>query len=130
MAMAATFLEKRGDWNIYSINVDVAAGATVASGGQIVAANATYPHLILGCFLNANVAGTVKIVRGAATEMTGTINIAATGGFVLPRNPIIENFVPSAAWGATAANEAISLVTVTCTIDGILIYATAGALSS
>ena len=103
-------------WKFYSAEVDLPAGATT----ELVAAVTSKRIRVVALFLNANVAGTVTL-KSATTDISGDINLAATGGFVLP--PVPADSVRSYGWFDTAAGEALNATTVTCTVDGVLVYA-------
>ncbi|HUU31023.1 MAG TPA: hypothetical protein VMY69_02880 [Phycisphaerae bacterium] len=115
-AMTAKTMGRYGGWAYYSAEVDLPAGART----EIVAAVAGKRIRVVALMINANVAGTVTL-ESATTAISGDINLAATGGFVLP--PVPEESARFYGWMDTAAGEALNATTVTCTIDGVLVFA-------
>ena len=69
----------------------------------------------------ARPSGTVTL-KSASTDISGDLPPVAGGGWVLPCIPA-QN-IPLHGWCETADNEALNITTVTCTFDGVLVYAT------
>ena len=91
--------------------IDVPAGATT----EIISADASNLFYVVGFAVGANVAGTFKFTDGIV-DQTGTMPVGATGGYVVMGQP------SSPLFKTGAINRALSITTVTCTIDGFLIY--------
>jgi hypothetical protein len=89
---------------------------SVAQGGagttELAAASVGNFHKILGCVLTLSAAGTAKFTDGVA-DLTGAMDVAASGGFVLP-----TSIIPYQTTGAT--NRALNLVTVTGLAKGVV----------
>ena len=97
--------------------IDVGAGAT---GTPIAAPAAGLQHWIYGIIGTAGVAdGTIVIQDGAATALTGTMPLAEHGGFVLPISPN-----PAIPWFRCGVAQSFQIVTVGCSFDGVVVYAT------
>lgn len=62
-------------------HVSVAQGA--AGTTQLAAADATKKHKLLGCVLTMSATGTIKF-KDSSGDLTGAMDVAAQGGFVLP----------------------------------------------
>lgn len=88
-----------------------AAGTTV-----LAAADAAKKHKILGCVLTMSLAGTLKFLDSSG-DLTGAMDIGATGGFVLP-----TSMLPYAETGAI--NRSISITTTTGLAKGVVIILT------
>lgn len=114
-AMTAKTMGQYGGWQYYSAELDVPAGATT----ELVAAVTGKRIRVIAVVANANVAGTVTF-KSATTAISGDFSLAATGGFVLP--PVPEESARYYGWMDTAAGEALNVTTVTCTLDGVLVY--------
>ena len=94
--------------------VPVAQGA--AGTTQLAAASAPNKHKVIGCILIMSAAGTLKFVDSAG-DLTGAMDVAANGGFVLP-----TNLLP---WTETGAiNRSISIVTTVGLAKGVAILLT------
>lgn len=93
-----------------SVN-QVGAGTT-----ELAAASVGNNHKILGAILTLSLAGTMKFTDGVA-DLTGPMDVAATGGFVLTTSAI-----PYQVTGAT--NRALNLVTATGAARGVVIILT------
>lgn len=93
---------------------------SVAQGGAgttaLAAADVNNKHKILGAILTMSAAGTLKFTDGVA-DLTGAMDVAATGGFVLPTSTI-----PYQQTGAV--NRALNLVTATGAAKGVVIIVT------
>ena len=87
-----------------------AAGTTV-----LVAASPSNKHKIVGCFLTMSAAGTLKFTDGVG-DLTGALDVAASGGFVLPTS--------SFPYQQTATNSALNLVTTIGLAKGVVIILT------
>jgi hypothetical protein len=89
-----------------------------ASSGDntLVSAVASKKIRVLALFLVAAGAVTVRFESGASgTALTGQMNVAANGGFVLPFNPV--------GWFQTAANTLLNLeLSGAVSVDGSLTY--------
>lgn len=86
-----------------------AAGTTV-----LAAAEADLKHKIVGLTLTMSAAGTMKFTGSG--DLTGAMNVAATGGFVVPPSEYV--------WAETGVNEDLSIVTATGLAKGIVQYIT------
>jgi hypothetical protein len=90
----------------------------VATTGDntIIAAVADKKIRVLAMFGTADVAGTVRFEDGVSgTALTGQVNIADTGGYVLPFNPV--------GWFETSVNTLLNIELVTSgNFDGSITY--------
>lgn len=88
----------------------------VSGDNTIVAAVASKKIRVLSLFLVAAAAVTVRFESGASgTALTGQMNVAANGGFVLPFNPV--------GWFETAASSLLNLeLSGAVSVDGSLCY--------
>jgi len=87
------------------------AGTTV-----LAAASVSNKHKIVGGSLTMATAGTLKFTDGAG-DLTGPMDIGATGGFVFPTSNI-------AYIETTVTNSALSIVTTTSAAHGFIIILT------
>lgn len=87
-----------------------AAGTTV-----LAAALASNKHKIVGCSLTMSAAGSLKFLDGSG-DLTGPMDIGATGGFVWPTSVI--------PYQQTATNSALSITTTTGAAKGVVIILT------
>jgi hypothetical protein len=87
-----------------------AAGTTV-----LAAALASNKHKIVGCSLTLSAAGTLKFLDGSG-DLTGAMDISATGGFVWPTSVI--------PYQQTATNSALSITTTGGAAKGVVIILT------
>ena len=87
-----------------------AAGTTV-----LLTASDTNKHKVLGCVLTMSVVGTLQFTDGTA-DLTGAMNVAETGGFVLP-----TSIVP---YTETVVGRALNLVTTLGAARGVVIVST------
>lgn len=94
--------------------VSVAQGA--AGTTELAAASASNKHKLLGAILTLSAAGTMKFTDGVA-DLTGAMDVAATGGFVLT-----TSLIPYQQTGAV--NRALNLVTTTGAAKGVVIILT------
>ena len=89
-----------------------------ASSGDntLVAAVSSKKIRVLSLFLVASAAVTVRVESGAGgTALTGQMQLAANGGFVLPFNPV--------GWFETAATTLLNLeLSGAISVDGSLVY--------
>jgi len=115
-AMTAKTMNHRQGWTFYSAELDVPAGATT----ELVAAVAGKRIRVVGVVAVANVSGTVTF-KSSTTAISGDIPVAAKGGVVMPLADVRS--APYCGWMDTAAGEALNVTTVTCTLDGVLVYA-------
>lgn len=71
---------------------------------------------VLAAFGLADIAGVIRWESGAGgTALTGEVNVGATGGYVLPLNPL--------GWFETAAGAALNLeVTTSTKFQGTIVY--------
>ena len=115
-AMVSKGMGRTGMWKFYSAELDVPAGATT----ELVAAVTGKQIRVVGLVGVANVSGTVTL-KSSTTAISGDIPVAACGGIVMPIMSAAS--VPVCAWATTAAGEALQITTVTCTFDGVLVYA-------
>lgn len=83
-----------------------AAGTTV-----LAAANGSAKHKIISCVLTLSAAGTLKFLDGVG-DLTGAMDIAASGGFVLP-----ASLLP---YQQTATNSALSITTTGGAAKGVV----------
>lgn len=83
-----------------------AAGTTV-----LAAASPGNRHKIVGCVLTMSAAGTLKFLDGSG-DLTGAMDIVASGGFVLPTSLM--------AYQETAVNSALSITTTTGLAKGVV----------
>lgn len=97
---------------------DVNLAANTANQSIIAAPGASKQIWIYGLIGTADVAGSISIQDEDDTALSGVMPVSATGGFVM--NPS-GNF--SMPWIKVATNKAVEIDTVTCTFDGIVIYA-------
>ena len=94
--------------------------AIVATTGDntLIAASAGFKMRVLALYGTADVAGTVRFESGTGgTALTGQVNVADTGGFVLPFNPV--------GWFETddGDDELLNLeLTTSGNFDGCLVY--------
>ncbi len=88
---------------------------TTSGTTVLAAASPGNKHKILGCILTLHKQGTLKFTDGAG-DLTGAMNIALDGGFVLP-NSIIP-------YTETATNSALSVVTTSGAANGVVIVLT------
>ena len=90
---------------------------SVAQGGAgttvLAAASATNNHKILGAVLTMSLLGTLKFTDDGG-DLTGAMDVAATGGFVLP-----TSIIPYQQTGAV--NRALNLVTTLGAAKGVVI---------
>ena len=100
----------------YAYTTDGVRGfATLAASGQVVAAQAGFKIRVLGFIVSCLGATAVKF-QSAASDISLTMSIAATGGFVAPMNDV--------GWFETAVGEALNLnMTVATTVGVQVIYA-------
>lgn len=87
------------------------------SGNNTILAAVTGKKIrVLSCFMVAAAAVTVRFESGAdGTALTGQMNLAANGGFVLPYNPL--------GWFETASNTLLNLeLSGATSVDGSLVY--------
>ena len=82
------------------------AGTTV-----LLTASDTNKHKILGCVLTMSVVGTLKFTDGT-DDLTGAMNVAETGGFVLP-----TTLVP---YFETKVGRPLNLVTTLGSASGVV----------
>lgn len=103
--------------SIYGAAVDF---VSVAQGGAgttaLKAADASNKHKVLGCVLILGGAGTLKFTDGVS-DLTGAMDIAANGGFVLP-----AGVFPYVQTGAV--NRALNIVTTGGAAKGVVITLT------
>lgn len=95
-------------------HVPVAQGA--AGTLELAAADATKKHKVLGCVLTLSAAGSLKFVDSVG-DVTGAMDVAASGGFVLP-----TSLLPYLQTGAI--NRSLSIVTTVGAARGIVILLT------
>lgn len=90
--------------------------AATSGDNTIIAAVASKKIRVLACFMVASAAVTTRFESGAAgTALTGQMNLAANGGFVLPFNP--------AGWFETASNTLLNLeLSGATSVDGSIVY--------
>lgn len=93
------------------VSIDQGAAGTTA----LAAASPGNKHKLLGLVVTMSLAGTVKLVDGAS-DVTGAMDVAASGGFVLPTS-IIPYVVGT-------ANTALNLVTTVGAAKGVAIILT------
>lgn len=93
--------------------VSIAQGA--AGTTALAAASPGNKHKLVGLVVTMSLAGTVKLVDGAS-DVTGAMDVAASGGFVLPTS-IIPYVVGT-------ANTALNLVTTVGAAKGVAIILT------
>jgi len=105
-------------WTIATIPINVPAGATTE---LVATAGAGKKIRVIGMMGMADVSGTVTL-QSAGDAISGAMLPAARSGWVLPCIPA-QN-IALHGWCDTADNEALNITTVTCTFDGILVYAT------
>lgn len=89
--------------------VSVAQGASGST--TLAAASPGNKHKIIGAMLFMSAAGTLKFVDGAA-DLTGAMDIAANGGFVLP-----VNIIP---YQVGSTNTALSITTTVGLAKGVV----------
>jgi hypothetical protein len=87
-----------------------AAGTTV-----LAAASPDNKHKIMGASLTLSVLGTLKFLDGTG-DLTGAMDIAATGGFVWPTSML--------PYQQTATNSALSITTTLGAAKGVVIILT------
>jgi len=68
---------------------------------------------LVAAALTMNAAGTVKF--SGASDLTGAMDVATQGGFVLPANVNVP-------WVQTGINEALSIITATGAANGVILY--------
>ena len=93
------------------VSIDQGAAGTTA----LAAASPGNKHKLVGLVVTMSLAGTVKLVDGAS-DVTGAMDVAASGGFVLPTS-IIPYVVGT-------ANTALNLVTTVGAAKGVAIILT------
>lgn len=93
------------------VSIDQGAAGTTA----LAAASPGNKHKLLGLVVTMSLAGTVKLTDGG-TDATGAMDVAASGGFVLP-----TSIVP---YVVGTANTALNLVTTTGAAKGVAIILT------
>ena len=87
-----------------------------AAGSTVLAASSSgNKHKIVGAVLTMSAAGTLKFTDGSG-DLTGPMDIAASGGFVLPTSQY--------PYQETAATSALNLVTATGAARGVVIIVT------
>lgn len=91
--------------------IDVAAGATTS----IVAAVAGCELHVLGLVLCANTDGTVQVIDSSPADLSGDMPLGEDSPLVLPISEI--------AHYVAAKGKSLQLSTVTCTVDGHVVYA-------
>jgi hypothetical protein len=94
--------------------VPVAQGA--AGTTQLAAASGAAKHKVVGCILTLSALGTLKFTD-ASGDLTGAMDVAATGGFVLP-----TALFPYTETGAV--NRAINIVTTGGAAKGVVVLLT------
>ena len=94
--------------------VSVAQGA--AGTTELAAASVGNKHKLLGAMLTLSATGTMKFTDGVA-DLTGAMDVSATGGFVLT-----TSVIPYQQTGA--ANRALNLVTTVGLAKGVVILLT------
>lgn len=89
--------------------------ATSGDNTLVAAVSNTKIRVLAVCLIAAG-AVTARFESGAAgTALTGQMNIAANGGFVLPFNPV--------GWFETAASDLLNLeLSGAVSVDGVLVY--------
>lgn len=93
------------------VSIDQGAAGTTA----LAAASPGNKHKLLGLVVTMSLAGTVKLTDGG-TDATGAMDVAASGGFVLP-----TSIVP---YVVGTANTALNLVTTVGAAKGVAIILT------
>ena len=90
--------------------IPIAQGA--AGTTQLLNADIERKHKIMGCVLTLSAAGTLKFTDGSG-DLTGEMDIAASGGFVLPTSilPFTET---------TTINSTLSIVTTGGAAKGVV----------
>jgi hypothetical protein len=92
------------------------AKVDLAASGTVVAAVAGYKIRVLGFVVSALGATAIKFQSAATTDISLTMSLAATSGFVVPQNPV--------GWFETVVSEALTLnMTVATTVGVQVIYA-------
>lgn len=90
--------------------VPVAQGAAGAT--QLAAASGAAKHKVVGCILTMSAAGTIKF-HDSSGDLTGAMDVAASGGFVLP-----TSMLPYFETGAI--NRSISITTTVGLAKGVV----------
>ena len=102
------------DTEITTAIVNVGAGATTE---VITAPGANKQIWVYGALLMADVAGTIALTQNGS-PLTGVQPVGDNGGFSLP---LSNNY--KFPWIKLPSNEGLDVTTVTCTADGIIVYA-------
>ena len=97
---------------------DVNLAANTANQSVISAPGADKQIWVYGLIGTVDVAGSISIQDEDNVAHSGIMPVGITGGFVM--NPS-GNF--SMPWIKVATNKALEIDTVTCTFDGIIVYA-------
>lgn len=93
------------------IFVPIAQGA--AGTTQLLAADATKIHKLIGIIITMSAGGTLKFIDSSG-DLSGPMDVSATGGFIQPpqKNPIVQT---------GAVNRSISIVTTLGKANGTAI---------
>lgn len=91
----------------------VAVNQTVAGTTQLAAAVSGRRHKVVGAVLTLSADGTLKFLDGAG-DLTGPMDVAQRGGFVLPTNnlPYFQATTNSALSITTTGGAARGVVTI------------------
>lgn len=117
-SVAATLSVDRLMNNLTQVTPTFAVIDAASSGDNTIVASAGSGNIILvhQVFMVAAGTVTVRFESGASgTALTGQMNLASNGGFVLPFSPV--------GWFKTAANTLLNLELSTATsVDGVIAY--------
>lgn len=95
--------------------INIAAGASTAI---IAAPAATEEIWVYGVFGSPDVTGTIKFEDSAALALSGIMPVLADSPFPMSITPD-----PTRPWMKCTVGLALHIVTVSCTFDGIIVYA-------
>jgi len=112
---ARTILYDSAGNAVFSKTINRFVLAQVGTPGTtvIAAARAGYKLKIVGAVFTLSAAGTVKFT--GASDLTGAMDVAAQGGFVIPPNAIFP-------YVETGVGEALSIVTTGGGANGVILY--------
>lgn len=98
-----------------TVNRFVLSQGTTPGATTINVAVANQRHKIVGVILTMSDAGTIKF--SGASDLTGAMNVAGQGGFVIPPNP-------ANIYVQTGINEALTITTTVGGANGVILYLT------
>lgn len=111
-AVQPTTLPTAGGKTLTFVPVNQGSAGTT----QLAAASGSNKHKVMGCILTMSAAGTLKFVDSSG-DLTGAMDIATAGGFVLPTSMLQYT-------ETGAINRSISIVTTVGLAKGVVVLLT------